>query len=106
MHKLVVLYPEPHDREAFEEHYRSTHLPLAERLPGMLGWRYTLNVGAADGVPPYFAVFEADFQDAEAMGAALASPAGMAVQADVTNYATGGAVVLNYPVEGGQSAPR
>lgn len=53
MHKLVVLYPEPHDREAFEEHYRSTHLPLAERLPGMLGWRYTLNVGAADGVPPY-----------------------------------------------------
>lgn len=40
------------------------------------------------------------------MGAALASPAGMAVQADVTNYATGGAVVLNYPVEGGQSAPR
>jgi uncharacterized protein (TIGR02118 family) len=105
MHKIVVLYPEPHDRAAFEEYYTSTHLPIAENLPGMLGWRYTFNVAAVDGVAPYFAVFEADFPDAAAMGAALASPVGVAVQADVPNYATGGVIVLHYPIEGGQPAP-
>jgi hypothetical protein len=40
---------------------------------------------------------EAEFDDAEALGAALASPEGQAVVADIPNYATGGAVILNYP---------
>lgn len=104
MHKMLVLYPEPQDRTAFETYYTSTHLPLAERLPEMLGWRYSFDVAAADGASPYFAVFEADFPDAEAMGRALASPEGAAVQADVANYATGGVVVLHYPVEGSSQA--
>ena len=34
MHKLVVLYPHPADPAAFESYYRTTHLPLASRLPG------------------------------------------------------------------------
>jgi hypothetical protein len=45
-------------------------------------------------------VFEADFENAAAMEAAIASPEGAAVQADVPNYASGGAVVVNYPVKG------
>lgn len=98
MHKLMVLYPEPQDRAAFEDHYISTHLPLIEQLPEVLAWRYSLDVAAAEGASPYFAVFEADFPDGEAMGRALTSAAGAAVQADVPNYATGGAIVLHYPV--------
>ena len=35
---------------------------------------------------------------ARRMAAALASPEGEAVQTDVPNYATGGAVVLDYPM--------
>jgi hypothetical protein len=31
----------------------------------------------------------------------MASPAGQAVRADVPNYATGGAVVLNYALRAG-----
>ena len=98
MHKLMVLYPEPQDRTAFESYYTSTHLPLVEQLPEMLDWRYSLEVTATEDTSPYFAVFEADFTDAEAMGRSLASPAGAAVQADVPNYATGGAIVLHYPL--------
>ncbi|MEX5237619.1 EthD family reductase [Kocuria arenosa] len=98
MHKLMVLYPEPQDRTAFEQYYTSTHLPLVEQLPEMLDWRYSLNVAAAEDTSPYFAVFEADFPDGEAMGRALASDAGAAVQNDVPNYATGGAIVLHYPL--------
>ena len=36
-----------------------------------------------------------------AMTAARASPQGRQVAADVANYATGGAVVIHYPVEYG-----
>ncbi|MEB3371945.1 EthD family reductase [Saccharopolyspora mangrovi] len=96
MHKLLVLYPHPEDPAAFQAHYEGVHLPLAAKLPGMLDHRYSLNVHA-EPESPYFAVFEADFPDAATMAAALASPEGEAVQADVPNYATG-AVVLDYPV--------
>lgn len=95
MHKLVVLYPEPTDRAAFVSYYEAHHLPLARRLPGMLRCRYSLDV-SGDG-SPYFAVFEADFPDKGALGAAMQSDAGAAVAADVPNYATGGAVVIDYP---------
>jgi uncharacterized protein (TIGR02118 family) len=46
-------------------------------------------------------VFEADFDDAEAMQAAQASPQGQAIRADVANYATGGVVVVNYELRAG-----
>lgn len=97
MHKLVVLYPHPHDAAAFAAYYEHTHLPLVARLPGMLDWRYSLAVHA-EPESPYFAVFEADFPDARTLAAAMASPEGQAVQQDVPNYATGGAVVIDYPV--------
>lgn len=96
MHKLLVLYPEPVDREAFAAYYESTHLPLARRLPGLVSSRYSLGVSGADS--PYFAVFEAEFADADAFRAAMGSPEGAAVAADVPNYASGGAVVVDYPV--------
>ena len=101
MHKLVVLYPHPDDPQAFAEYYEGTHLPLAARLPGMLAWRYTLDVHAKDGDSPYFAIFEADFAYAAALGAAMSSPEGRAVEADVPNYAPAGTIVLDYEVSGG-----
>lgn len=96
MHKLVVLYPHPEDAQAFRDYYESTHLPLAQQLPGLLAWRYSLEAGGP--AAPYFAVFEAEFEDAQALGAAMGSEIGQAVAADVPNYATGGAVVIDYPV--------
>ena len=98
MHKLLVLYPEPHDRVQFAQHYETTHLPLVQELPGMRACRYSLDLSGQDEQSGYFAVFEADFDDNEALVRALSSPQGAAVQADVPNYATGGAIILDYPV--------
>lgn len=98
MHKLVVQYPEPVDRDSFRRYYETTHLPLAARLPGVQALRYSLDVTPVDGEAPYFAIFEADFASAEDMGAALTSEQGAAVAADVANYATGGAHITHYPV--------
>lgn len=101
MHKLLVLYPHPADPQAFADYYEGTHLPLAAKLPGLLDWRYTLDVRAAGGDSPYFAVFEADFADADALAAALRSPEGRAVTDDVPNYAPEGTIVLDYPAQQG-----
>lgn len=98
MHKLIVLYPEPSDRAAFEAYYRETHLPLCAKLPGVQSISFSIGIGAP-GSTPYFAVFEATFADEAALSAAMASPEGQAVEADVPNYATAGATVLTFPAE-------
>ncbi|WP_433731841.1 EthD family reductase [Nocardia sp. CA-129566] len=101
MHKLVVLYPKPADPDHFRDYYETNHLPLATKMPGLLAWRYSFDVTATNGESPYFAVFEGDFADAAAMDAARASQQGQRAAADVVNYATGGVVVIDYPVQDG-----
>ncbi|MER5310557.1 EthD family reductase [Streptomyces sp. NPDC002773] len=103
MHKLVVLYPKPADPDHFRDYYVTNHLPLVKNWPGPLAWRYSFDVAAIEGAAtegeaPYFAVFEAEFADAAAMDAARTSPHGERLAADVANYATGGAVIIHYPV--------
>ncbi|HVV13878.1 EthD family reductase [Amycolatopsis sp.] len=97
MHKLLVLYSPVEDTEAFKEYYVNNHLPLAAKLPGLRAMRYSFDVHAGGRESPYFALFEADFDDADALTAALGSPEGRAVAADVPNYA-GDVLILDYPV--------
>ena len=101
MHKLVVLYAKPADPDHFRDYCVTNHLPLVVNLPGLLAWRYSFDVAATDGEAPYFAVFEADFAVAAALAAARSSPQGRRLAADVANYATGGVVVIDYPVRDG-----
>lgn len=92
-----------HQPMIFEDgpYYVNHHLPLVKNWPVPLAWRCSFDVAATEGEAPYFAVFEADFADAAAMAAAQASPHGQRVAADVVNYATGGLVVIHYPVQDG-----
>jgi len=101
MHRLLVLYPPPSDPDHFRRYYEDTHLPLAAKMPGLRGYRYSFDVAATEGESPYHCVFEADFDDAAALRAARESPEGRAVSADVPNYATGGVVVLDYELRAG-----
>ncbi|KAA9150852.1 EthD family reductase [Amycolatopsis acidicola] len=101
MYRMTVLYPPPTDPDHFREYYVNTHLPLAARLPGLRAMRYSLDVSGAGAESPYFAIFEGEFDSAEAMAAAMSSPEGKAVAADVPNYASGGAQILHFaPIEG------
>lgn len=97
MHKLIVLYPEPADRATFKDYYVRCHLPLAAQLPGVKFGSYSFEVAGLD--TPYFAVFEAEFESREDMVSAMASAQGQTLQKDVSNYATGGATILDYPAE-------
>ncbi|MBV9196619.1 MAG: EthD family reductase [Solirubrobacterales bacterium] len=102
MHQLVVLYPHPSDPEAFRRYYTETHLPLAAQLPGLRAYRYGFDLAASQGESPYFCIFEAEFDDADAMRASMASEQGQKVTADVPNYAPEGTVVFSYDVVSGR----
>ena len=70
----------------FQQYLRETHLPLVTGLPGLR--RLVVNWVLPDPnepPPAYDAVSEDWFDDPAAMGAALASPEGQAVAADVPN---------------------
>jgi uncharacterized protein (TIGR02118 family) len=74
-------------REDFERYMRETHVPLLVRMPGLrrlvVNWVRPDPSGPA---PAYDAVGEDWFDDAEALGAAFASPEVKAVVDDVPNF--------------------
>jgi len=99
LHKIVVLYPPQPDPEAFKAYYVGTHIPLARKLPGLKALRYSFDVQGVGGDSPYFCIFEAEFSDGAALGAAMGSPEGQAVAADVPNFAKVPPTLIHYPAE-------
>jgi uncharacterized protein (TIGR02118 family) len=95
-YKALAVYPMPDNPQAFRDHYQNTHLPLVANLPGLRSLHYGFDLTAPQGEAPYFAAFEVQWDDAEAMAASLNSPEGQAVAADMAPYVTNGTVLLNY----------
>jgi uncharacterized protein (TIGR02118 family) len=95
MVKLVVCYGAPDDPAAFDEHYASTHAPLAQKIPTLRRFEAGKVLGTADGSPaPYYLLAELWFDDADALQAAMGSPEGQAAANDVPTFATGGATMM------------
>ncbi len=89
--KLVVLYTQPSDPEAFDRHYLGTHVPLVSAIPG-LQRAETGRVGAAldGGEETYYRIAELYFADQAALQTAFASPEGGATAADYQEIAPPG----------------
>ncbi len=89
--KLVVLYTQPDDADAFEQHYVGVHAPLVEKVPGLQRWESARVVAAPDGgEQTYFRMAELYFGDQEALQAALGSAEGQATSADFQQIAPPG----------------
>ncbi len=99
MAQILVLYNAPADPAAFDRYYRETHIPIANKIPGLRS--YTISRGAVQsfsGQAPYL-VASLSFDSMADVNAALASPEGQAAAADLPNFASGGATLLVYEVE-------
>lgn len=95
MVKLVVAYGHPEDQAAFDEHYASTHVPLAQKIPNVQRFEHGKVLGTADGSrPPYYFIAELSFADGDQLQAALGSEEGQAAAADVGTFASGGATLM------------
>jgi uncharacterized protein (TIGR02118 family) len=89
--KLVVLYAQPDDPAAFDEHYLGVHAPLVAKLPGLERFesgRFTLALDG--GEQTYHRVAELYFADQAAMNGAFGSPEGAATAADYGSIAPPG----------------
>ena len=69
--RLVGLWTEPTDIDAFERDYLGSHFPLVDTLPASKGVRTSRCI---DG--PYFRMTEVSFTSIDDMHAALATEAG------------------------------
>jgi uncharacterized protein (TIGR02118 family) len=100
MLRLLVLYGHPSDPAAFDQYYRQTHIPLAQKMSGLKKWTIGKVAGTPDGSPaPYYYIADLYLEDRAALDTLLASPEGQAAVADVPKYATGGVTFLLTEVE-------
>ena len=96
MAQVLVLYNTPADAAAFDCYYHETHIPIAQRIPGLRSYRISNGpVQALAGNAPHLVAI-LDFDSMTALNAALASPEGQAAAADLTKFATGGVTLLIY----------
>jgi uncharacterized protein (TIGR02118 family) len=99
MLRVLAMYGLPTDAGAFDSYYRSTHIGLAQRLPGLRRYTISRGLAAMQGDSPYRLMAELDFDDEAALNAALNSPEGQAVVGDLANFATGGVTLSTCQVE-------
>ncbi len=89
--KLVVLYAQPSDPDAFDRQYLGTHMPLVHAIPGLQraeSGRIATYLDA--GEKTYYRVTELYFADEQALEAAFGSDEGKAASADYAQIAPPG----------------
>jgi uncharacterized protein (TIGR02118 family) len=95
MVKLVVAYGQPEDPAAFDEHYASTHGPLAQKIPGLRRFEAGKVLGTPDGsAAPFYFIAELLFDSADELQVGMSSNEGQAAAEDVATFATGGATLM------------
>jgi len=97
MATVLARYHAPTDLAAFNAYDASTHVPLAKTLPGLRS--YEINQGTVmtpGGPAPYHLVAILKFDSMADIQAALGSPIGQSVVAELGNFATGDVSVLMF----------
>jgi uncharacterized protein (TIGR02118 family) len=93
--KLIVIYPDPKDLEAFEKVYQGEHVPMAvEKLAGKTKIVATRVLGSPQGTPAFHRIAEIHFPSMEALQACAASEGGKQTIANAVSISSGGAPIF------------
>lgn len=88
MVKLTALYRQPQEIQEFEKRYFDGHIPLAEKMPGLLKMEITKFTGTPMGdQSPYYLQADLYFESAESLQSSMRSPEGRAAAKDVMSFA-------------------
>jgi len=98
--KLVVLYTQPDDADAFDQHYAGTHMLLVDKIPGLQRTETGKVAAAIDGgEKTYYRITELYFADQGALQAGFGSDEGKATAADYQQIAPPGSRMFLVPVD-------
>ena len=93
--KLVVIYPQPKDLDAFEKVYQGEHVPMAaEKLLGKTKIVASKVVASPQGIPPFHRIVEVHFPSLQALQACAASEGGKETLAHAVKISTGGTPIF------------
>src|SRR5919106_4865700 len=93
MVRLIALFDQPDDTDAFDAHYRNVHAPIVRRYPGLRDLRLTRPAAVGRSTAPYL-VAEMVFDGRADLDAALASEPGIESGRDLRNFAGAGVTRL------------
>jgi uncharacterized protein (TIGR02118 family) len=96
-HRITIQYHHPADPSTFHERYRTQHVPVASRLPGLQRYTVSRPRGSGSDIPELVA--ELWFEDEPTMKAALRSPEMAAAAADAATLDVGRMVVFTSAAE-------
>jgi uncharacterized protein (TIGR02118 family) len=99
MARVVMMYRTPKDAAAFDAHYFDTHVPLAQKLPGLRKYEILQGPEAIDNENVHL-VATFHFDDADSATWALDSPEGLAMVADRRLFVPDDNDILMYLVDG------
>jgi uncharacterized protein (TIGR02118 family) len=85
--RFVVLSKQPIDRDAFEQHYRDVHIPLAKKLSGLRRYAIAREPRTIRGQEYYYIIAQLDWDDMAALQRDFASPTGQETAQDVEKLA-------------------
>jgi uncharacterized protein (TIGR02118 family) len=88
--RLVALYSQPEDTDAFDAHYRDVHAPIVARYPNLVSVRLTKADGIGGRPPAFYLMAEMSFATRADLDEALASDAGRESGRDLRNFAGAG----------------
>ncbi|HWA07204.1 MAG TPA: EthD family reductase [Ignavibacteria bacterium] len=87
MIKLIAMYKTPSDVEMFEKHYFEKHMPLVEKIPGLIKSEVSKLKDLPGTETNYYLMTEMYYEDMDSFNAAMASPEGKASARDIVNFA-------------------
>lgn len=93
-YRVAVCYGTPRDQDAFDKHYESVHIALANAIPGLTEFTWG-KARALDGGPgEYYAVANLYFDTENDLQSALQSAQMREAAGDLENFADGGATLF------------
>jgi uncharacterized protein (TIGR02118 family) len=98
--KIFAVYQQPADPAAFDRYYFGKHIPLAKTIPGLLSYEVTRgDVLGMQGKHGTYLIATLEFESVQSIAAAMSSPQGQAVAADLANFASAGVDIMFSKVE-------
>ncbi len=87
MVKLIAYYKDPADKDGFEKKYFEEHLPLAQKMPGLIKWEVSKLKGISEGGTKYYLQTDMYFENLDSLNMAMSSSEGKAAAKNLMSFA-------------------